>query len=309
MADAGGAAVARPSGAERLLFAAMLFAMGTAWGGNISLAKIATNHGGHPVGLALWQTALGGGLLFLISLAARRPPVLRGPVLRFNLVCGLIGVAFPGIALFWSARYLPAGIVAIAFASMPLFTYVLSALFRVEAIERRRMLGVLLGLTAMGLLVLPESALPGPGLVPWVLLALAASVSMSGENLYVDVARPAGLSSLGLSCGRQLAAALLLAPLAVSFGALVPLLVPWGPLQWAATGMALTSAFAYTLLLYVIQRAGAVFASQTAYLITLAGVLWGILLFDERHSGYIWAALVLMLAGMALVQPRQRNAS
>ena len=138
-----------------------------------------------------------------------------------------------------------------------------------------------------------------------VLLALAASVSMSAENLFIDVARPTGLGSLGLSCGRQLAAAVVLTPLAMGFGVLVPLFVPWGPLQWAATGMALTSAFAYTLLLYVIHRAGAVFASQTAYLITLAGVLWGMVLFEERHSPYIWAALGLMLLGLVLVRPRR----
>lgn len=56
------------------------------------------------------------------------------------------------------------------------------------------------------------------------------------------------------------------------------------------------------------RSAGPVFASQTAYVITLAGMFWGILLLGERHSLYVWGALVLMLTGLALVRPRERLA-
>ena len=68
--------------------------------------------------------------------------------------------------------------------------------------------------------------------------------------------------------------------------------------------MAVCSATAYTVFLYVIRVHGPVFASQTAYLITLAGVFWGLVLFDESHSAYIWIALVLMILGLSLVRPR-----
>lgn len=50
---------------------------------------------------------------------------------------------------------------------------------------------------------------------------------------------------------------------------------------------------------------GAVFASQAACAVTLSGVAWSILLLGERHSGWIWAALAAMIAGMALAQPRR----
>jgi drug/metabolite transporter (DMT)-like permease len=67
----------------------------------------------------------------------------------------------------------------------------------------------------------------------------------------------------------------------------------------------LLSGIAFTILLYVIKTAGPVFASQTAYVITLAGVAWGIILFSESHSIYIWSALALTLMGIGLVRPRQ----
>lgn len=282
----------------------LLLFMGLAWGLSISFSKIAVSAGAHPFGLALWQVSVSSSMLLLASCLMARPPRLRGDVLRFGLICGTVGVGFPAIALFWSAKYLPAGIVAIAFASMPLFTYGLSALFGVEPREGRRLLGVVVGLGAISLLVLPEAALPDPSLAGWVFLGLAASLSMALENFYAGGYRPAGQTSLQLSTVRQLGGVVVLAPLAFATTTTVPLFAAWGPAQWAATGAGVLSGLAFTSLLFVIRTSGPVFASQSAYLVTLAGVAWGMVLFDERHSLYIWAALALTLLAILLVRPR-----
>ncbi|MBT3556212.1 MAG: DMT family transporter [Rhodospirillales bacterium] len=282
----------------------LLLCMGVAWGLAISLSKIAAVSGGHPVTLGLWQVCVSGSLLFGIGLFWFRPSMPRPSVISFSMFCGITGVSIPAMILFWCAIYLPAGIVAIAFASMPLFTYVLSVLFRVEQGNVIRFLGVVVGLAAMALLILPDAALPSPDMVPWVLLALLASVFMSAENTYAGGMRPEGISSLQLSCGRQLGAIVFLTPIALLFADPIPVFEPWGRLQWSATGAGILSGGAFTCLLYVIRTSGPVFASQSAYIITLAGVAWGMVLFGERHSVYIWAALALVLAGSALVTPR-----
>ena len=156
----------------------------------------------------------------------------------------------------------------------------------------------------MALLVLPEESLPGPGLAPWVLLSLAASFSMSIENFYAGGFRPPGAFSVQLSCGRQLAAVLILAPIALITGTTLPVTQTWGTAQWAATGTGVLSAAAYTTLLYVIRTSGPIFATQSAYIITLAGMAWGMALFGERHSIYIWSAMALTFIGIGLVKPR-----
>jgi len=282
----------------------LLLLMGLLWGLALSLAKIGVEAGGHPIGMGLWQVATSSTLLLALLAVKRRHPLLRADIVRFGLVCGSCGVAFPSIALFWCALHLPAGVVAIAFASMPLFTYLLSAVLRIEAAQGRRLLGVIAGMLAMALLVLPDSALPAPGLAPWVLLALLASVSMSIENTYAGGYRPPGIGSLELSFTRQGTAVLLLLPLALYTGTAVPLFETWNTMQYAATANGLLSGIAFTLLLYVINTAGPVFASQTAYVITLAGVAWGMVLFGETHSVYIWSALALTLFAIGLVRPR-----
>ena len=37
------------------------------------------------------------------------------------------------------------------------------------------------------------------------------------------------------------------------------------------------------------------------------GVAWGMVIFDERHSVWIWLSLAVMLAGLALVMPRKHE--
>jgi len=104
---------------------ALMLVMGILWGLALSLAKIGVLAGGHPVGMALWQVATSSTLLLALLLLQSKRPVWRADVARFGLICGACGVSFPAIALFWCALYLPAGVVAIAFSSMPLFTYLL----------------------------------------------------------------------------------------------------------------------------------------------------------------------------------------
>ena len=286
-------------------FALLLF-MGTTWGGTISLAKIASHHGGHPLGIALCQTAGAGMLLLLLSLLRGQGLPLHLKALGFYLVCGIIGGVLPALGLFIAAAHIPAGVVSIGLATMPLFTYGLSVLLRVEAVNRRRLFGVILGLSAVVLLVLPDSSLPGGSFLPWVLLALGAAFGYAVENLFIALRRPADLDSFMVGAGRQLVGALLLLPLALTWDKAVPLFTAWGPLQWAVTGMAVGSALAFATFIYVLTTAGPVFASQVAYLITLAGVLWGMALFGERHSPWIWAAMLLIFLGLSLVRPRRQ---
>ena len=61
----------------------------------------------------------------------------------------------------------------------------------------------------------------------------------------------------------------------------------------------------YTGYIWLVGRTGAVFASQVAYIVTLSGVFLGITILGENHSPLVWLALVFMLIGLVLVQPRK----
>jgi len=107
-----------------------------------------------------------------------------------------------------------------------------------------------------------------------------------------------------LTCGRQFAAVTLLTPVALYTGTAIPVFVEWGPMQYMATGAGLLTAAAFSTWLYVINTAGPIFASQTSYLVTAFGLVWGIVLFDERHSLYVWASMAVLMVALTLVRPR-----
>jgi drug/metabolite transporter (DMT)-like permease len=64
-------------------------------------------------------------------------------------------------------------------------------------------------------------------------------------------------------------------------------------------------AIAYTGYIWLVGAAGPVFSSQISYVVTLAGVITSALVLGETYSAWVWAALALMICGLALVQPKQ----
>ena len=287
----------------------MLLAAGVAWGLTFSLAKIAVDGGAHPLGITLWQALLGASLLLTVTLLRRRPLRLGRSFLNLYLLCALLGTAVPGVLFFYAAAHVPAGVLSITVTLVPILTVVLSALFGVERLAPGRVLGVLFGMLAVILLVAPEEALPHPAAAPWVLAACAASACYAAENLVIALRMPAGANAFSVASGMFIVASLVLAPVVAWTGSFVPLAWPWdgpwSPVEWSIVGMSAISATAYSLFIYLVNRAGPVFASQTAYVVTLSGVFWGMAIFGEAHSLWIWLSLVLMMAGLTLVRPRE----
>ncbi len=279
--------------------------VGIVWGATFSLAKIATEGGAHPLGLSLWQGLLGGLLLMALAVVRRRPPRLSRRHLGFYLVCALLGTVLPGTLLFYAAPHLPAGVLSITVATVPMLTYAIIGGLSLERLSGRRLTGLFLGLGAILLLVGPESSLPSRDMVPWVLIAVLSAASYAAENVFIAERRPPGCDSLAIVAAMLVTASIVLLPLVLATGTFVSLAGPWGRVEWSILAMVAANAFSYALFFHLVGIAGAVFASQSAYTVTLSGVLWGMAIFGELHSAWVWAALLLMMGGLALVTPRK----
>ena len=101
-----------------------------------------------------------------------------------------------------------------------------------------------------------------------------------------------------------LAGGVMIAPVVLLTGTALPLYPPWGVVEWATVGMVMCNIASYSIFLYLIGLSGPVFATQSAYFVTLFGILWGMLIFGEQHPLWFWLALGLLFAGMALVKAR-----
>ena len=283
----------------------LVLVAGTIWGVTFSLARIAAGADLHPIGLGFWQ-ALGGGIvLAAVSLFRGKWPRLDGPNLGRFTVIALLGTAVPGVLYFYAARHVPAGILAITIALVPMMTYALSLFFGIDRRSTIRLIGVALGFVAMVVLSRPE-ALPDPGIAIWIGVALMAAVCYTLENIFVELKVPDDTDMVCLLMGGMIIATIIMLPVVIVTDAFVPLSFPFNIAESSVVAMILINSFAYVVFLYLIKSSGAVFASMMGYVVTISGVGWGILLFQERHSLLIWVALGLMLTGMALVRPRDK---
>ena len=185
-----------------------------------------------------------------------------------------------------------------------MLTFIAAAALGIDRWSVLRACGVVLGIMAVCLIVLPETALPDAGSAPWMIAALGAAACYTAENIYLTLRRPAEIDPFTLLIGMFAFAAIMLIPVVYFADAFVPLQFPPGRIEYAIFLMTAINAASYGAFIYLVGKAGPVFASLMGYLVTLSGVAWGMLLFAEVHSGWIWAALAVMITGLALVQPR-----
>ena len=139
----------------------------------------------------------------------------------------------------------------------------------------------------------------------FVQVAFAGAACYAAEHLYIEARAPKHVGVDRLLFLMFSSVSVLLLPVVLATGTFF---VPHGPP--GATEGAMAAVAAITLLDYffitlLILWAGPVFTSQAAYIVTLAGMLWGIVLFRDSHSPWIWAAVCALLVGLSLVRPRK----
>ncbi|MEL6475831.1 MAG: DMT family transporter [Pseudomonadota bacterium] len=301
-----GAGMARSSGAFALARAwAVLLGSGVAWGATQLFTKLAVATGHPPLGLVLWQTAIGAVLLGLVLLIGRQRLPLGRSALIFYAVCAVLGTALPHTLSYTAIAHLPVGVVSILIATVPMMTLTMSWALGLDRAGPRRVLGLALGAGAVALVVAPEASLPEPGQALWSLIYLIVALSYAAENVFIARHQPAGAGAVAVLFGLNLSALAMLLPLVAATGAWIDL-SSFGPPEQALVAAALLHVVAYLGLIWLIGDAGPIFAAQIGYVVTLSGVGFGMAVLGEAHAPWIWLALGLVLAGITLVRPQEK---
>jgi drug/metabolite transporter (DMT)-like permease len=280
----------------------LILGAGVIWGATFSLALIATAEGAHPLGLSAWQVVLTAAF-FAATWLFSRFTLFDIRHLRHYLVLALVGITVPNLLYYYAAPHLSAGLLAITISTVPLFTYAIMLLLRFESMVARRLSGVLLGMIAILLLVVPDHGFSSDDASFWILVVMLCALLYAVENVYIGRGVDASIDVRELLFGSNLLASLVQFPLAIYLG----VDESWSWLAshagLAIVGIAIGSGFAYAMFFYTIKAAGPVFASQCAYAVTISGVMWGIMIFSEQHGIWIWISVIVMLLGMVLVSP------
>jgi drug/metabolite transporter (DMT)-like permease len=273
------------------------------WGGTFPAARMVAE-GGIPAVGGVMASSLGGGLILLLwALARGRPPPLRRRYLLYYLMTGAVGIAIPSTAMYAAAGHMPSGVLSMLVTTSPMLTYGLALALGMEMVSWRRLAGIALGFAGVLLLLAPRLVVPGDDFAKWALIGLIAPAGWATNTALGARFRPPQGDSVALASAMLLTAAVLLSLVAWPADLTFDALPPWHQGHLGVLILALVNGFAHVLFFLIMARGGPVFLGQVGYIVTGTGVLWGMLLFGERHGPMVWLALAVLFAGVAMVNP------
>ena len=256
---------------------------------------IALNVGAFPPWtLGALRAALGLPLLIIAAgmMGAQRRPDAHDALTA--LVGGILTVSIPFVSMAAGMQYIPSGMGGMLYATMPLFTLALAALFlRDEPATLEQALRIAVGIGGVLLIA-------GPGLVADGLgqaglgtaLTLISPLSYAAGNVWFRRRRK--MAPLMLSAGMFLVGALSVWPLALLIDG-TPQVVPSGYAIGILIALVVLATVAPNLLNYaLVQQAGANKAALAMFLMPGFSVVFGMIFLDERLP-------LLAFAGLALV--------
>lgn len=292
------------SGPRLIVALGGLVLFGCFWGTTQPLTKVAVSSGHHPLGLIFWQFVISGAALGLVTWRRGDRVTVSLRHMRFYIVIALIGTLIPNGFSYAALAHIPAGIYALALATVPMMAMMIALAIGNERFAPHRITGIALGVLAMMLIALPETSLPDRAMAVWLVIALIAPLCYAAEGNYMAKDAPPGLQPVPALFAACVVGALISAPLALATGTWVDLFRPWQAPEYALVGLALAHAIAYSGYMWLIAYAGVVFSAQIAYVVTGAAILMSMAFLGESYSAWVWGAVSLMAVGLFLVRPR-----
>ena len=285
---------------------AILLAIGVGWGLTQPLAKIAVSEGYEPLGLIFWQLVIGAVFLFGLRVATGKSVALPMDKLWFFTLIACLGTLIPNSFSYRAAAELPSGVMSIVISLVPMFAFPIALALGVDRFNWKRLGGLVAGL--VGVIILAEpAALPDPAMVAFLPIAVVGPLCYALEGNVVAKWGMHGLGAGHVLYGASVIGAVLALPLALGSGQFIDPRTHWNGPEYALVLSSVIHVCVYTAYVWLVSRAGSVFAAQVSYVVTGSGVLWAMVLLRETYSLWVWLALALILVGMTLVRPRTTN--
>jgi len=276
----------------------LLIGGGIAFGSIFSANRIAFEAGFPFISYSFWQSLFAGLGLLILSVPMRALPPVTSAHLRVYGLTAAIGFSVPLLALTFVAGKLPPGVISLTLTLTPSFTYLFALALRSDRWRLMSVGGIVFGLAGVLLIILPRESL-GTGITAgWLLLAMAAPLGYALNNVMIPFIRPPATTSMQLSTGVLLAAALIFLPVMLIVDGPVMVTEYSGAAIWATIWAAAADVGIFLCLFEIIRRAGPVFFSQLNYVTVAASVIWAFLIFGDTFTIWVWGAIALMAVGL-----------
>jgi drug/metabolite transporter (DMT)-like permease len=293
---------------RRLILISALVLVAAIWALTFPLTKIAVLGGYRNFGIIFWSSTITIVVLgVIVALRGLVVPLHSAAQVRYFFVA-FLGTILPSAASYTAAEHLPAGVISVCMPMIPLLSLPLAISLGLDSATPGRLLGLALGLTGVLLITLPDASLPDPAQGAYVLLAMLAVLFYAIEGVGLGRMGRAGLDPIQLLLGASIVSAIVTLPIAMATGTFIIPVLPLNKAEIAVIFSGLANTVAYVGFVWMIGSGGAVFASQVAYLVTGFGVIWSMILLGESYSIWIWSALIVIIAGLFLTQPKPKPA-
>ncbi len=278
----------------------ILLLLGAIWGASYMLIKV----GGAeipPFTFVEGRTLIAALALFIVMRARGEKLPREKRAWSALIAMGIFNGVIPYTLITWGEIHITSALAAILTAAMPLFTVILAHLATSdEQLTLPKTIGVVVGFIGVSILFLPELR-QGIKIEFWAMLGIVASAASYAIATIIVRKFLRGISHVVASTAQLASTALMMLPFSLLFDnpfALRPSLAATASLLLLAL---LGTAFAYILYYWLIENTGATRTSLVTYLIPITGIFWGALLLAEKIEWEAIIGLMLIIAGVGLV--------
>jgi drug/metabolite transporter (DMT)-like permease len=275
------------------------------WGGSFFFAGVLIRTL-PPLTIVLLRVGLAAVILNALVRALGKAMPTSGGAWRAFFAMGLLNNAVPFYLVVWGQSHIASGLAAILNATTPISTVIVAHLLTPdEKMTGNRLLGALIGFFGVVILIGPDS-LQGIGANILAQVAvLAAAVSYAFAGVYGRRFKSMGIEPILTATGQVTASALLLFPVAMAvdhpWKLATPALSAWAAIAGSAV---FSTALGYVLYFRILATAGATNLLLVTFLIPVSAILMGAFGLGEQLEPRHFAGLVVIGAGLAVIDGR-----
>lgn len=276
--------------------------LGLVWGSNFIFVKWAAEYI-TPAQITLLRVIAGFLPVFLFALSRRELRWNHARHAHHFVVMALLATALYYFAFAKGTALLPSSIAGMLSGAIPLFTFVCAFLFlREERITAAKAAGVALGFLGVLLIARPWSA-GGEIDIAGVVWMIAGAFSVGCSFVYAKkFVSPLKLPAAALTT-YQIGIAMLLLFMVIPVEGIGAVFADNRATIGLVIGLGLCgTGLAYVAYYHIVENLGALAASSVTYIPPVVALVIGVVLVGETIQPLGYLAMVLILAGVALLQ-------
>ncbi len=291
---------------SKLLIIAAFFSIYIIWGSTYLFNKIAVTEI-PPLFLASIRFSIAGVLIMILAKIMKLSLKISRNQLVNSGIAGFLFLVYGNGVFVWALKYVDSGFAALLASTQPLFVLFLLRLIDGKRLQKKSIIGVLLGLIGMYLLVSQQEITTSEGSVLGIFMILTCVLSWSYGSVFVS---KADLPKKHLvSTGYQM----LLAGFMLAIASLVFKETWISPLNWSSKtqgAMFFLIIFggivAFTAFNYLLKSVSPEKVATSAYVNPIIALFLGWSLLNEQLTSQSIVASAVLLLGVYFINSRKK---